>query len=672
MRMRRAIGLTAALVFGVGCKSSTPHSSIVDSGATGDGACVPSPEICDGMDNNCDGVIDEGCTPQPAANLLGLCSLNQQLCDVHGLCVDDPANYVPTPELCDGLDNDCDGVVDNGCDADHDGHCASTMLVIGKPAVCPLSPAGLGDDCNDKDPDMWSSCATCADRDGDGAYAGCDQYLWRPKDCDDNDPTRSPRLPELCYDGVDNNCDGAVDEACPAFTISIATTGSVEVLHPGETRVFAALVSPQAPPANMMGAVVATNGCSDTDVTIGSITSAGTRQPVISVSAGASPTLDGCNYTLTVLAGGATAAVHIRVQDAAPTIVGVNNARQDTQGWTIVGIFNTSLPLVVTAFDPDTTSSAFTYTWQDSTGVLQTGASPSLSLPIPPPPTYPAAAFTDDITVQVSDGVKTGSATIHVVGEGCVWASQAGGGDGSLPTQPTNDLTGVSGAINTAWGNGSDVCILGSSIFTGPVVLDPSPYAAGTHQPSLLGFMGATTPVTTPLATIQGSGSGTTALDLRAGYNGTIAGLLINATGGATSAVLVTNGSPAIVGCRVTLAAASGAVADAVHVIASGATANPEVVKGYIDATGAGSSVTAVRVETASSGTASALFDGLDHIQVSGCTGSKVVPRLVCSTSPPSRPPVRARAPVRPERRSPLMSTALPACIRPPRSTTTA
>ena len=85
------------------------------------GGCGDEPEeICDGLDNNCDGEVDEG--------VLNAC----------GACGDVPE------EICDGLDNDCDGVVDNGL-IDENGQCQSdacadqpqpTLSLCHEPLVC--------------------------------------------------------------------------------------------------------------------------------------------------------------------------------------------------------------------------------------------------------------------------------------------------------------------------------------------------------------------------------------------------------------------------------------------------------------------------------------------------------------------------------------------------------
>jgi len=47
----------------------------------------------------------------------------------------------------------------------------------------------------------------CTDNDGDG-YSTCDS------DCDDSNPNVYPGAPEICYDNIDNNCNGAIDEGC--------------------------------------------------------------------------------------------------------------------------------------------------------------------------------------------------------------------------------------------------------------------------------------------------------------------------------------------------------------------------------------------------------------------------------------------------------------------------
>ncbi|RJX27369.1 MAG: serine proteinase [Desulfurivibrio sp.] len=80
-------------------------------------------EVCDdGIDNNCDGSVDEGCEVCSDADNDG-----DGVTDCDGDCKDgDSTVYPGAPELCDGIDNNCDGTVDEGCvevcsDADNDG-----------------------------------------------------------------------------------------------------------------------------------------------------------------------------------------------------------------------------------------------------------------------------------------------------------------------------------------------------------------------------------------------------------------------------------------------------------------------------------------------------------------------------------------------------------------------
>jgi hypothetical protein len=82
-----------------------------------------NPEICDGLDNNCDSVTDDG---NPGAGVLcgstdvGTCSFGFTDCQAGSLlCL---GEIIPGPEFCDGLDNDCDGIPDNNViDTDMDG-----------------------------------------------------------------------------------------------------------------------------------------------------------------------------------------------------------------------------------------------------------------------------------------------------------------------------------------------------------------------------------------------------------------------------------------------------------------------------------------------------------------------------------------------------------------------
>tara|TARA_B100000609_G_scaffold199625_1_gene205155 strand:+ start:7313 stop:10876 length:3564 start_codon:yes stop_codon:yes gene_type:complete len=72
--------------------------------------------LCDGKDNDCDGLVDEALT-RPCANQTGVCKGTVQRCQFAAWSTCETTGYQPSETLCDGQDNDCDGLVDEGCTA---------------------------------------------------------------------------------------------------------------------------------------------------------------------------------------------------------------------------------------------------------------------------------------------------------------------------------------------------------------------------------------------------------------------------------------------------------------------------------------------------------------------------------------------------------------------------
>ena len=166
-------------------------------------------EVADGQDNDCDGDVDEGTTADDADG--------DGITQPAGDCDDTNALVYPgADELEDGIDNDCDGTVDETTsvyDDDGDGFCENPIGCIG---------GALPGDCNDGDGDAFpgaNEVANGVDDDCDGIVDNGtpafdndgDGYTSLGGDCDDNNDTVYPGAPELA-DSLDNDCDTEFDE----------------------------------------------------------------------------------------------------------------------------------------------------------------------------------------------------------------------------------------------------------------------------------------------------------------------------------------------------------------------------------------------------------------------------------------------------------------------------
>jgi len=234
-------------------------------------------EVCDGIDQNCDGISDDAAVDAPVwyrdrdGDGFGTSEATRVAClepdgwvSIAGDCDDLRSDVHPNgDEVCDGVDNNCDGSADGDdaigaveCFTDIDGDGYGAGAALSRACICPSGSTEASGDCDDHDStqnpgavEQWydgadSNCDGAddfdADRDGYQGPSGIGD------DCSDENPEINPGVAELCGNGWDDDCSGAslecgLEGGWTAADAETTIAGPTMWANPGFGEVISAL-----------------------------------------------------------------------------------------------------------------------------------------------------------------------------------------------------------------------------------------------------------------------------------------------------------------------------------------------------------------------------------------------------------------------------------------------
>ena len=221
MRVQLGVCVTLLVGIAVSCANGNTDGSTTDEGSIASGAdSGTGSNARDAAPANVEASVPLTCTSTCSSGLV--CSGGQCVADTtdadkdgHDVRTDcndhDAAIHPGATEICNGIDDNCDGKIDEGFDADGDTYfqCPHGPLALDCDDTNAAIHPGVIETCNDVDDNCDGKIDEGFDVDNDTYFQCAHGAL--ALDCNDTDPSMHPGAVELC-DGKDNDCNGKIDD----------------------------------------------------------------------------------------------------------------------------------------------------------------------------------------------------------------------------------------------------------------------------------------------------------------------------------------------------------------------------------------------------------------------------------------------------------------------------